>query len=272
MNVTYIDNKLRIRDYLKRIVDYHELFYFLTVRDLQIKYKQTYLGILWVLIKPIAMVFVFTVVFQKIGNFQSGSEIPYPLLVMAGLMPWTYFSTAVSQASESIVANSGMVTKIYFPRLIIPVAGLLSSGVDFLITICLYLAMIAWYDIGLSWKILMLPFAVMLLYFFAMGVALVCSATNVKFRDFRHILPFLLQIGLYISPIGYSINAVDGKYAAYIMNPIVGLIELFRWSLLPSYDLSNPTSLVITISFTIFICTFGVFYFIKSEASFADRI
>lgn len=272
MKKTYIDNKTNILGYFRRVVEFHELFYFLTVRDLQIKYKQTYLGIVWALLKPLAMVIVFTMVFEKIGNFQSGAGIPYPLLVLAGLMPWNYFSTAVVQASESIVSNSGMVTKIYFPRIIIPVAGLLSVGIDFIITMCLYIVMIVWFDIGISQKLWVLPIAIILLYLITMGVALVFSALNVKYRDFRHILPFVMQIGLYISPIGYSTNAVDSRYMMFLANPMVGVIELFRWCLLPDYEIVNPVSLATSGLFAILICFFGIFYFVKSESRFADRI
>src|SRR5579884_2666085 len=191
-------------NYWRDLWRFRELFYFLAWRDILVRYKQTVIGIAWALVRPLVTMVVFTIVFSRIAKLPSPSSAPYALLVMAAMLPWQFFATSLSEASNSLVGNSSLISKIYFPRLIIPAGSLITAFVDFLITLTLLGAMMLWYGFHPDWKILLLPAFIILVFTSSFGIGLWLCALNVEYRDFRHIVPFLVQFGLYISPVGFS--------------------------------------------------------------------
>lgn len=261
------------KQYFKDLWKYRELFYFLAWRDVLVRYKQTVIGIAWAVLRPLLTAIVFTIVFGKLAKLPSDGTVPYPLMVFAGMLPWYFFSSAMGGASESILANSGMVSKVYFPRLIIPTSAVIVSFVDFLISFVIFFAMCAWYKFLPSWQLLISPLFMLMAFMAAMGLGFWLSALNVKYRDFRFIVPFIAQFGLYISPVGFSSSIVPEEYKLlYHLNPMVSVIDGFRWSLLdgqvPLYLPGLYLSLVII---TLLFIT-GLMYFRATEKVFVDII
>lgn len=261
------------RQYWQDIWRYRELFYFLAWRDVLVRYKQTVIGIGWALIRPFLTMVVFTVVFGNLAKLPS-PEAPYPILVFAGLLPWQFFSSALSESSNSLITNTNLISKVYFPRLVVPVSAVIVTFVDFVVSGMILLGLMAWYNFVPSWRILALPVFILIAFTASMGGGLWLAALNVKYRDFRYIVPFIVQFGLYISPVGFSSSVVPERWRLlYSLNPMVGVIDGFRWAILggeanqlylPGFSLSMGLVLLLFAS--------SIWYFRKMERTFADVI
>jgi len=264
-------NRLK-KNYWNDLWRFRELFLFLAWRDILVRYKQTIIGLAWSLIRPLLTMIVFTVIFGRLAKLPS-EGVPYPILVYAGMLPWQFFSTSFSEASNSLLANSNMLTKIYFPRLIIPASAVIVNFVDFLISFIILIGLMIWYHYVPSWTILYLPLFLVLALLTAMGAGLYVAALNVKYRDFKYIVPFVVQFGLYVSPVGFSSNVVPEKWRLlYSINPMVGVIDGFRWSIIGGNSQIYLPGLMLSIGLIIFLLIFGIWYFRKMEKTFADII
>lgn len=245
---------------------------FLAWRDILVRYKQTLVGASWVIIRPLLTMLVFTMVFGRIAKLPS-NDVPYPLLVFSGMLPWFFFSSALTECSNSLVGNSNLLSKVYFPRLIVPASTLLVCVVDYLISCLLLLAMLVWYAHWPDWRILLLPIFSLFAAIIAFGLGLWAAALNVRYRDFRHLIPFVLQLGIYVSPVGYATTLIPEKWRfLYSLNPLVGVIDGFRWSLLGQESHIYWPSLLISVVGSVLVLVTGLRYFRKSEAGFADVI
>jgi lipopolysaccharide transport system permease protein len=258
--------------YWKDLWHYRELFYFLAWRDLLVRYKQTVIGVSWAIIRPFLTMIVLTVVFGNLANLDSGS-VPYPILVFAGLLPWQFFSNALSESSNSLIFNAHLVSKVYFPRLIVPASSVIVSFVDFLISAMILVGLMIWYDYAPDWRILIIPVFIAIAFAAAMGAGLWLAALNVEYRDFRYIVPFIVQFGLYISPVGFSSDVVPEQWRLlYNLNPMVGVIDGFRWAILGGdYQLYWP-GFVLSMLLVILLLSSGIWYFRRMERTFADII
>jgi lipopolysaccharide transport system permease protein len=261
------------RQYWRDLWRYRELFYFLAWRDILVRYKQTVIGMAWALIRPFLTMIVFTVVFGKLAKLPTEGGAPYPILVFAAMLPWQFFANSLSECSHSLITNSNLISKVYFPRLIVPTSAVVVSFVDFLISGMILLGLMAWYDFVPTWRIIILPFFIAVAFAASIGAGLWLASLNVQYRDFRYIVPFVVQFGLYISPVGFSSNVVPEKWRLlYSLNPMVGVIDGFRWAILggeshlylPGFFLSLGLVLISLIS--------GIWYFRKMERTFADVI
>jgi lipopolysaccharide transport system permease protein len=261
---------------------YRELFFTLAWRDVAVRYKQTVMGVAWAVIRPLLTTIVFTVVFSKIAKMPAPSAVPYALLVMAANLPWQFFATAMSESSNSLISNANLISKIYFPRLIVPAGSVITSFVDFLITLGLMAILMLWYQFMPGWQLLLLPAFMLLAFGAAFGVGLWLCALNVEYRDFRYIVPFIVQFGFFLSPVGYSTARVPEIWRwhgfdiparlLYSLNPMVGVIDGFRWCLLRGQAELWAPALVASIGLTLFLCLSGLWYFRKMERTFADVI
>jgi lipopolysaccharide transport system permease protein len=261
------------KNYWRDLWRYRELFVFLAWRDILVRYKQTVIGITWALIRPLLTMIVFTVVFSRIARLPAPPTVPYALLVFAAMLPWQFFSTALSESSNSLVSNANLISKIYFPRLIVPAGSVITSFVDFSITLVLMAALMVWYQFLPDWRIVTLPLFIVLAFGAAMGVGLWLCALNVKYRDFRYIVPFIVQFGLYVSPVGFSSDIVPEQWRGiYALNPMVGVIDGFRWALLRGETPFPTLSLIAASLITGALCITGVWYFRRTEKTFADVI
>ena len=258
--------------YWKDIWRYRELFYFLSWRDILVRYKQTVIGIAWSLIRPILTMVVFTVVFGKLAKLPS-EGVPYPILVYTALLPWQFFSNSLSESSNSLITNSNLLSKIYFPRLILPTSSVIVGIVDFLISFVILIGLMVWFHFVPQWRILALPFFLALALVTSLGFGLWLAALNVKYRDFRYVVPFIVQFGLYISPVGFSSTIVPEKWRLlYSINPMVGVIDGFRWAILgQSIKLYWP-GFILSLVLTVVIFLSGLRYFRNTERVFADVI
>lgn len=250
---------------------YRELLGFLAWRDIKIRYKQTTLGVLWALIQPAVTLAVFTFIFGKLAAMPAGAA-PYPLLVLCGLLPWQLFAAAFTNASGSLVANSHLISKIYFPRLVVPLSSVAVAVIDFCVVLVLLALMFTWFNFLPDWRILFLPLFLLLALLTAVGTGLWLTALTVKYRDFRFVVPFLLQIGLFLSPVGFSSTNIPNWRLIYSFNPMVGAIDGFRWSLLRGEPAIDPLNLAISIGMMLFLLWSGLWYFRRTERSFADLI
>jgi homopolymeric O-antigen transport system permease protein len=263
------------RHYWRDLWNYRELFYFLAWRDILVRYKQTVVGVSWSVIRPVLTMLILTIVFGKLGRMPSGG-VPYPLLVFCGMLPWQFFSTALSESGNSLVSNSNLISKIYFPRVIVPSSSVISSFVDFLISAGLLGLLMIYYHYLPSGKIVFLPIFVALALAASLGVGLWIGALMVKYRDFRFIVPFIVQFGLYISPVGFLSDVVSEHFSdrvrlLYSLNPVVGVIDGFRWSLLAGQAMYWPGFVASLVASIILVLT-GIWYFRKTERTFADII
>jgi lipopolysaccharide transport system permease protein len=221
------------RHYWADLWRYRELFRVLAWRDVAVRYKQTVIGATWAIIRPFLTMVIFTVIFGKLANLPSDGAAPYAIMVFAGMLPWTFFSSALADASSSVVGNANLISKVYFPRLIVPMAAVIVAFVDFAINFVMLLALMIWYQFAPGWQIVLLPAFVALAFLASLGPGLWLTALNVKYRDVRYIIPFLVQFGLYVSPVGYSSSIVPEQWRLlYSLNPVVGVIDGFRWCLL----------------------------------------
>jgi len=260
------------KNYWKDLWRYRELFVFLAWRDILVRYKQTTIGVAWAVLRPLLVMLVFTIVFGKLAKLPSNG-VPYPILVFAALLPWQFFAQAFAEAGGSLITSSAMVSKVYFPRLIIPVSAVIVGFVDFLISFGILIALMVWNGFMPDARILALPFFIALVFIASLGPGLLIAALNVKYRDFRYVIPFIVQMGLYISPVGFSSSIVPEQWRLlYSINPMVGIIDGFRWAILgDGYDLYWP-SLLISLVFMFVFLAIGVSYFRKTEKQFADVI
>jgi lipopolysaccharide transport system permease protein len=249
-----------------------ELFFFLAWRDLLVRYKQTVVGVSWSLIRPLLTIVVLTVVFGKLGKMPSGG-VPYPLLVLCGVLPWGFFSTAFTESGNSLVSNSNLISKVYFPRVVIVVSSVITSFVDFLISAAILVALMVWYRFAPPLAVLLLPVMLLLVFGASVGVGLWVAALMVKYRDFRFIVPFIVQFGLYVSPVGFQSSIVPQKYRLlYALNPMAGIIDGFRLCLLGSRTGIYQLGILIAAVETIILVASGIWYFRKMEQGFADSI
>lgn len=212
---------------------YRELFLILAWRDISVRYKQTIIGVLWAVLRPFLTMVVFTVIFGRVAGLPSDGDAPYALMVFAGMLPWTLFTNSLSEASNSLITNANLISKVYFPRMIVPAATMVTALVDFLISLVILAGLMLFYRYPPGWQILLLPLFTMLALLTSLGPSLWMTALNVKYRDFRYIIPFVVQFGLYISPVGFSGNAIPEPWRLlYSLNPMVGVIDGFRWCIL----------------------------------------
>lgn len=258
--------------YWKDIWDYRELFYFLAWRDILVRYKQTAIGVAWAVLRPFLTMIVFTVVFGKLAKLPS-EGVPYPVLVFAAMLPWQFFSNSLTECSNSLIDNTNLISKIYFPRLIVPTSAVIVSLVDFLLSGTILLGMMVWYDIWPTWRFFALLPLTMIAFAAAMGGGLIISALNVKYRDFRYVIPFIVQFGLYISPVGFSSSIVPEKWRLlYSLNPMVGVIDGYRWAILgKDISLFMPGFILSVILVTVLLVA-GIRFFRATEKTFADII
>ncbi|MBW4612849.1 MAG: ABC transporter permease [Desmonostoc vinosum HA7617-LM4] len=260
------------QQYWRDLWRYRELFYFLAWRDILVRYKQTAIGMLWALLRPFLTMVVFSVVFGKIAKLPSGGA-PYPILVFAAMLPWQFFANSLAECSMSLITNANLVSKVYFPRLIVPVSAVIVSFVDFMISGIILLGLMAWYDYVPSWRIVTLPLFTAIAFAASMGVGLWLAALNVEYRDFRYIVPFIVQFGLYISPVGFSSNVVPEQWRLiYSLNPMVGVIDGFRWAILGGDAELYWPGFALSMGLIIFLLISGIWYFRKMERTFADVI
>jgi len=272
--ITIISSKNIKQQYWSDLWSYKELFYFLSWKDVLVRYKQTVIGVAWSLIRPLLTMIVFVLIFSKIAKLPSEGDAPYAIMVFAALIPWQFFSNALADSGNSLVDNAEMVGKIFFPRVILPVSSIIVSLLDFCISFVILLFLMLWYQFVPNITILLLPFFLLLAVINALGLGLWLSALNVTYRDFRYIIPFIVQFGLYLSPVGFSSSIVPEQWRLlYSLNPMVGVIDGFRWAILggentvlymPGFMLSIIISLAILYT--------GLKYFRKKEKTFADVI
>jgi lipopolysaccharide transport system permease protein len=260
------------RRLLKDLWNYRELFVFLSWRDILVRYKQTAIGMLWGVIRPLLTMMVFTVVFGKIAKLPS-EGIPYPIMVFTAMLPWQLFATSFSESSNSLIGNVNLIAKIYFPRLIIPVSSIIVNVVDFFISFVLLIILMLFYRTLPDWRIIALPLPLLFVFLLSLGLGLWFSALNVKYRDFRYVIPFVVQFGLYVSPVGFSSTVVPTQWRfLYSLNPMVGIIDGFRWCLLKGQTNLYIPGLLVSIALVFLILVSGFLYFRKTEMTFADVI
>lgn len=256
---------------LRAVWAYRELLLFLTWRDIKVRYKQTALGAAWAILQPTLTMLVFSIFFGSLAHVPSDG-VPYPLFTLTGLLPWQLFAYALTQSSTSVVANKNLVTKVYFPRLLVPVAAVLSGLVDFMIAFALLLGMMIHYGLRPSSAIMVLPLAIILAVSTALAAGLWLSALNVRYRDVQYTIPFLTQFWMFVTPIAYSASLVPQRWRAlYLLNPMTGVVESFRWALLRKPS-GSPAALAISIAVVVCALLGGLYYFRRVEKTFADLV
>ena len=261
------------KNYWRDLWHYRELFIILAWRDISVRYKQTIIGILWAFLRPFLMMIVFTVIFGRIAKLPSNGSIPYPLLVFAAMLPWSLFSNIFTESSNSIINNANLIGKVYFPRLIIPAAVAVSACIDFMISFVVLICMMVYFHFLPSWHFFFLPIFFCIALITSLGPSLWITSLNVKYRDFRYIIPFIVQFGLYISPVGFSSNVIPEKWRLiYSLNPMVGVIDGFRWCLLGGDSTIYIPGFLLSLTIVILLLWLGILRFRKMEKSFADLI
>lgn len=251
---------------------FRELLVILVWRDLLVRYKQTIFGITWAIMRPFFTMVVFTVIFGRIANLPSGN-VPYPLLVFAGMLPWYFFATTFADAGNSIVGNAQMVSKVYFPRIIVPLSTILVGLADFGFSFLVLIGLAFWYQYVPGWQIVFLPLLILLMCAFTFAAGIWIAALNVRYRDFRYLVPFAVQLGTYVSPVGFSSSVVPEPWQwLYSINPMVGIIDGFRWCLLGGAAPFNAQALLMSVFFTLLLLVPGIWFFRRSENRFADVI
>lgn len=256
---------------LRAIWDYRELLYFLLWRDLKVRYKQTVIGAGWAIIQPVLTVLIFTIVFGAFAHLPSDG-VPYVINTYCGLLPWSLFAGAVNRSGTSLVTSSNLISKVYFPRILVPLSAVLGALVDFGISFAIFLVLLAFHGIGLSASVLLLPVWTLLVVLLGLAIGLILSALNVRYRDVSYLIGFLLQIWMYLSPVAYSTRLVPEKWRAlYQLNPMVGLIQGFRWSLIGSHSVVG-IAWVPAVCWTVLLLVIALTYFRRMERFFADII
>lgn len=260
------------RQYWQDLWRYRELLYFLAWRDILVRYKQTVIGLAWSLIRPFLTMVVFTVVFGNLAKLPSEGA-PYPILVFSAMLPWQFFSNALSECSNSLISNANLISKVYFPRLIVPMSSVVVSFVDFMISGMILLGLMARYNFVPDWRILSLPLFIAIAFAASIGVGLWFAALNVEYRDFRYIVPFIVQFGLYISPVGFSSSIIPEQWRLlYSLNPMVGVIDGFRWAIIGGNTEIYWPGFALSLGLVALLLVSGVWYFRKMERTFADVI
>ena len=261
------------KNYWTDLWRYRELFYILSWRDISVRYKQTVIGILWALIRPLLTMVVFTVIFGKMAKFPSDGNAPYAIMVYAGMLPWQFFSSAITATSNSLVGNAQLITKVYFPRLIIPVSSIITSFVDFIISFIILIFLMFYFSFLPTWRMVYLLGFLIITFITSLGFGLFITSLNVKYRDFRYIVPFIVQLGLYISPVGFSSSVIPEKYRLlYSLNPMVGVIDGFRWSILGDNSNIYIPGFILSLFVAVIFLIIGLMKFRKMEKTFADII
>ena len=261
------------KNYWADLWRYRELFIILAWRDISVRYKQTIIGVAWAIIRPFLTMLVFTVIFGRVAKLPSDGNAPYALMVFAAMLPWSLFSTSLSEASNSLIDNVNLISKVYFPRLIVPTATVVTAFVDFLISFVILLGLMVYYQFAPGWNMLLLPLFTLLALFASLGPGLWITALNVKYRDFRYVIPFVVQFGLYISPVGFSSSVIPEKWRLiYSLNPMVGVIDGFRWCILGGGSPIYWPGFILSLVIVIFFIWLGVSRFRKMEKTFADLI
>ena len=272
-NVLIIEPGRTEKNYWTDLWRYRELFLILAWRDVSVRYKQTIIGILWAIIRPFLTMVVFTVIFGRIAKLPSNGSTPYALLVFAAMLPWSFFSNALSESSNSLINNANLIGKVYFPRLIIPAATMVTAFIEFLISFLILIGMFIYYQFASSWHMLLLPLFIIMALLASLGPGLWITALNVKYRDFQYVIPFVVQFGLYVSPVGFSSNIVPEQWRLlYSLNPMVGVIDGFRWCLLGGENAIYLPGFLLSLAIITFFLWFGVTRFRKMEKTFADLI
>ena len=256
---------------------YRELFAILAWRDVAIRYKQTVAGAAWAIVQPLLSMIIITIIFGKVAGLPSEGAAPYAIMVFAAMLPWQFFANSLSSSSQSLVGNSNLISKVYFPRLIIPTSAVVVACIDFLVSFVILIGLMLWYQFAPSWRMLTLPAFVLLAFIASLGPGLIITALNVKYRDVRFVIPFLVQFGLYVSPVAYSSDVVREKigeklFMLYSLNPIVGVIDGFRWAILGGNSHIHLPSFALSITLSILLMVIGIGYFRKTEKTFADVI
>lgn len=260
------------RHYWSDLWKYRELFLFLSWRDILVRYKQTSIGIIWALLRPVLTTIIFVIVFSRVAKMPSGG-IPYPILVFSGMLPWQFFATALSESSNSLVANANMISKIYFPRLVVPASAIIVALTDFMISLAILGAMMLFYGIMPTWHFLLIIPLTGLAFLAAFGAGVLLAALNVEYRDFRYVIPFIVQFGLYVSPVGFSSSVIPEQWRLlYSMNPMVGVIDGFRWAITGKAEFFHWGGFGISVGLVLVLVGVGIWYFRKTERAFADVI
>ncbi len=261
------------KNYWTDLYRYRELFLILAWRDISVRYKQTIIGVAWAIIRPFLTMMVFTIIFGRLAKLPSDGNSPYALMVFAGMLPWSLFSSSLSEASNSLIGNEKLISKVYFPRLIVPTATVVTAFVDFLISFVMLLGMMLYYRYFGGWVILLLPFFILLALLASLGPGLWITAVNVKYRDFRYVIPFIVQFGLYVSPVGFSSNIIPYKWRLiYSLNPMVAVIDGFRWCILGGDSPIYWPGFFLSLFIVAFFLWLGISKFRKMEKTFADLI
>ena len=273
----FIETGCSEKNYWKDLWRYRELFYILSWRDLKVRYKQTVIGVVWSVLRPLLTMMIFTFVFGQVAKFEAPPGVKYPVLVFAGLLPWQFFAAGLTEASNSLVGNERLISKVYFPRMIIPAASVITSLVDFLISLGLMFVLLIWFGVVPSVNLIFLPLFIIMTFFASFGVGLWLTALNVKYRDFKYVVPFLVQIGLYLSPVGFTsekaVTIIPEKFRSlYYLNPMAGVIDGFRWCFFGDKTPLNWNGMLISLAVIIFFLLIGIRTFRKMERSFADLI
>lgn len=271
MTVTITAKRSTIH-YWAELWRFRDLLLLLVWRDILVRYKQTLFGVAWAVIRPFVTMIVFTVIFGRLAKLPS-HDVPYPIMVFAGVIAWQFFSVTFADASNSVVTNANMVSKVYFPRIIVPLSSVLAGLVDFGITLLIFAGLALWFNYLPDWHVAFLPFFVVLLFFFILASGIWISALNVVYRDFRYLVPFVIQLGAYISPVGFSSGVVPEKWRVlYALNPLVGIIDGFRWSLLRGNAPLDLVGVSMSVLVTVILLVPGLMYFKRQERKFADII
>jgi lipopolysaccharide transport system permease protein len=259
------------KNYWSDLWRYRDLLGFLTLRDIRVRYKQTILGVVWVLIQPVVNTFVLTFVFGKLAGMSSGG-VPYPLLVLAGQLPWQFFSAALAGSSASLISNANLISKVYFPRLVIPMSSLGVALIDFAVVLTLYVGASIWFGRAPSWHWALLPLFTIIALILAFGAGLWFTALSVRYRDFKYVVPFVIQVGIFVSPVGYSTSVAPHWRPWLDLNPITGVIDAFRWCLLSDGQPFVVHGIVCSLAISLTLMVTGLWYFRKMERTFADVI
>ena len=270
--VTVIEAKTPERHYWSDLWRYRELLYFLAWRDVLVRYKQTVFGVAWAVIRPLLTVIAFTIVFGRLAQLPS-NDVPYIVLVFAALLPWQLFSTAFAEMGTSLLINAGVISKIYFPRMLVPLSVLAVAILDFIIAALIFIPFMLWYSFYPDWRILTLPLFFAFATIAVLGPGLLMAALTVKYRDLRYVVPFIVQVGLYISPVGFSSSVVPEPYRLfYFLNPMAGVIEAFRWALLRGTNELFVVGLAVSAFVSLLLLVLGIVVFRRAEESFADLV
>lgn len=261
------------KNYWADLWRYRELFLILAWRDLSVRYKQTIIGVAWAILRPFLTMLVFTVIFGRVAKLPSDGHAPYALMVFAAMLPWTFFSSSLGEASNSLIGNANLISKVYFPRLIVPTATIVTAFIDFLISFVILIGMMVYYKFTPGYHMLLLPWFIIIALLASLGPGLWITALNVKYRDFRYIIPFVVQFGLYVSPVGFSSKVVPEQWRLlYNLNPMVGVIDGFRWCILGGESTIYVPGFILSLSIITFFLWLGISRFRKMEKTFADLI